>query len=239
MKKANLILVSIFLIVFLILFIVFSLFNNGLSGFHLKNEFFDGQIKVACVGDSITYGHGVNNWHNNNYPAVLQNLLDVDYNVQNFGVSGATAQKTGDKPYNETKAYEPSVAYKADILVFMLGSNDSKPYNWTDEQTFKRQYLELLDSYLVDNSPEIYLCTVSQVFYKDNNQTSGVSTYDIQRDKVDIINKVIREVAVERGYDLIDIYSLTKDHSEWYKDYIHPNADGAKAIAEEIYKNIK
>ncbi len=215
------------------------LFLNGLSGLHIRKDAVDGQIKVACVGDSITYGHAVNFWHKNNYPNVLQNLLGEEYNVQNFGVSGATAQNTGDKPYSETKSYVPSIEYKADILVFMLGSNDSKPYNWTDAESFKKQYIELLNSYLTEKSPKVYLCTVSEVFYTDENQTSGSSTYDIQRDKVNEINNVIREVAEENGYSLIDIYSITKEHPEWYKDNIHPEAVGANAIAQEIYNNIK
>lgn len=237
--------IKIFMIIILVVLIigigiVSYLFLNGLSGIHLKNEYKDGQIKVACVGDSITYGHGVSNWNKNNYPAVLQRLLGNEYNVQNFGVSGSTTQKTGDNPYTDTKCYNPSIEYDADILVFMLGSNDSKPYNWIDRESFKNEYIKLLNTYMSDNdSLKIYLCTVSEVFYDDNTQTSGPSTFDIQRDKTDIINDVVREIASENGYSLIDIYSLTKDHTEWFKDNIHPDANGAKAIAEEIYNNIK
>ncbi len=235
--KALVIAISIIFIAFIIVFSY--LFFNGLSGLYIRNAPTETQIKVACVGDSITYGHGVNSWHNNNYPAVLQKLLGEEYNVQNFGVSGATAQHSGDKPYIYTKSYQPSIDYKADVLVFMLGSNDSKPYNWNDKESFKMQYIELLDKYLVNNSPKVYLCTVSQVFYIDKNQTTGPSTYDIQRDKVDIINDVIKEVADEKGLNLIDIYSVTKEQPEWFKDNIHPEANGAKAIAEEIHNNIK
>lgn len=216
------------------------LFLNGLSGLHLKNVYTDGQIKVACVGDSITYGHGVTPWHKKNYPLVLQELLGDGYNVQNFGVSGATAQKTADQPYTETNSYIPSVEYDADILIFMLGSNDSKPYNWIDRESFKNEYVELLNTYISKNNlSKIYLCTVSKVFYDDKSQTSGPSTFDIQGDKVEIINDVIKEVASENGYDLIDIYALTKEHPEWFKDNIHPDANGAKAIAEEMHNNIK
>ncbi|MBQ8767931.1 MAG: hypothetical protein IJZ16_14130 [Clostridia bacterium] len=239
-KKGIKILVIIFTIIIILGVCIFSyLFLNGLSGLHLKNDFTDGQIKVACVGDSITYGHGVSNWSKNNYPVVLQNLLGDKYNVQNFGVSGATTQKTGDQPYVDTKSYNPSVEYNADILIFMLGSNDSKPYNWKDRESFKNEYVDLLNTYISDNdSVKVYLCTVSKVFYNDESQTSGPSTFDIQGDIVDIINDVIKEIATEYGYNLIDIYSLTKEHPEWFKDNIHPDANGAKAIAEEMYKNI-
>lgn len=218
---------------------VFSfLFINGLSGLHFKNEFSEGQIKVACVGDSITYGHGVTPWHKNNYPAVLQNLLGDSYNVQNFGVSGTTAQSTGDQPYIETEVYKESINYNADILIFMLGSNDSKPENWADVETFKKEYLALLDTYITDeDSPKIYLGIPAKAFYDDENQTSGPTNYDIQDDIVKKIGDVIKEIAAESGYKYIDIYELASQHSEWFaKDNIHPNSDGAKAIAEEIYK---
>ncbi len=214
------------------------LFLNGLSGLHIRSEVQNGQIKVACVGDSITYGHGVTPWYKNNYPAVLQELLGDGYNVQNFGVSGTTAHSTGDQPYIETKVYKESINYNADILIFMLGSNDSKPYNWTDAETFKKEYLAILDTYITDeNSPKIYLGIPAKAFYDDENQTSGPTNYDIQDDIVKKIGNVIKEIAAERGYKYIDIYELASQHPEWFaKDNIHPNSDGAKSIAENIYK---
>ena len=80
---------------------------------------------------------------------------------------------------------------------------------------------------------------MSRVFYKDPEQTTGESTYFVQENIIKIVNEVVREIAEEFDYNLIDIYSVTNEHREWYKDYVHPEADGAKAIAEEIYNNIK
>ena len=48
--------------------------------------------KVACIGDSITYGYGLPERDVNSYPAQLQKLLDAKepgkYEVRNFGNSG-------------------------------------------------------------------------------------------------------------------------------------------------------
>lgn len=65
MKKKG---IKIFAIIFAVILIIgiglFSyLFFNGLSGLHIRKDAQEGQIKVACVGDSITYGHGVAPWH--------------------------------------------------------------------------------------------------------------------------------------------------------------------------------
>jgi lysophospholipase L1-like esterase len=234
-KRIKILLIVLVLFLSIFLFVFF----NGYSGLHLRKEAKEGQTKIACVGDSITYGHAVDMWFKNNYPVVLQNLLGDGYLVNNYGVSCATIQKSGDFPYSKTKSYKPGLEFDADILVFMLGSNDTKPYNWTDKTTFKKEYIELLNSYLADNSPEVYLCTVSRVFYKDPEQTSGQSTYFVQEDLIKIVNEVVVEVANEYGYNLIDIYSVTKDHREWYKDYVHPESEGAKEIAIEIYNKIK
>ena len=116
------------------------LYNNGLSGLYTNSEPKEGQIKVACVGDSITYGHSVSGWSKNQYPAVLQELLGDSYHVANFGVSGACVNKKGNKPYISRTVYEESIKYDADILVLMLGSNDSKTKNWIDMETFLEQY---------------------------------------------------------------------------------------------------
>ena len=43
------------------------LYLNGLSGMSSISEPKEGQTRVACVGDSITYGHGIKNWKKNNY----------------------------------------------------------------------------------------------------------------------------------------------------------------------------
>ena len=46
----------------------------GWSGFHFYDKAQDGEIKIACVGDSITYGFGVHDWGNCNYPKQLDTL---------------------------------------------------------------------------------------------------------------------------------------------------------------------
>lgn len=47
-------------------------------------------IRVACVGDSITYGARLEDREQHSYPAQLQKLLGDDVAVFNFGVGGCT-----------------------------------------------------------------------------------------------------------------------------------------------------
>ena len=48
------------------------------------------RIKVACVGNSITYGTGLADRATQSYPVQLQKLLGEHYEVENFGKPGAT-----------------------------------------------------------------------------------------------------------------------------------------------------
>lgn len=207
------------------------LYFNGLSGMSNTTEASGGQIRVACVGDSITYGHGISNWPENNYPAILQDSLGDAYLVNNYGVSGRAVQPNSDQPYTALDHYQQSLAFDADIVVFMMGSNDSKPENWHGEEAFKTELLAILDSY---GDAEILLCTPATAFFLEG-QTEGLTKYDIQPLVVEEIARIVRDVADERGYTLIDIHSFTADHFEWFeKDGVHPSNEGAAAIAGEI-----
>ena len=83
-------------------------------------------IKIACVGNSITFGSGIANREKNAYPQQLQAMLGMKYEVRNFGVSSRTLLKKGDHPYWETEAYNTALLFKPDIVYIKLGTNDSK-----------------------------------------------------------------------------------------------------------------
>lgn len=233
MKKVFKILLIILLLLVLIVAVGFAyLYWNGMSGMSNTTEAKEGQIKVACVGDSTTYGHGIRNWPKNNYPAVLQNLLGDAYHVNNYGVSSFAVQEDADRSYRTLPHYQESLAYAADYVVFMMGSNDSKPENWKGSDAFKEDLLSLLDTY---GDAEIILCTLPSAFFLEG-QTEGITEHDIQPLIVEEIAEVTRQVAAERGYTLIDIHAFTAEHPEWFaKDGVHPSNEGAAAIAQEVY----
>ena len=230
-------LVLILLVIFLLggVGVFLYLYNNGLSGLYNNSEPKAGQIKVACVGDSITYGHSVSDWGKNHYPAVLQDILGDAYHVANFGVSGACVNKNGNKPYIKRPIYEESIKYDADILVFMLGSNDSKPRNWIDVDTFLADYQALLDTYLKkEKSPKVYIGICSKAYYVDGT-TSGTARYNIQPELVEQIAASLKKKYEKEDVVIVDIHKLTGEHPEWFKkDGIHPDKDGAMAIANEV-----
>lgn len=233
MKKVLKVILIILLIIILIVAGGFAyLYFNGMSGMSNTSEPKEGQIRIACAGDSTTYGHGISGWPKNNYPTVLQNLLGENYHVNNYGVSSFAVQESADRSYRTLPHYQESLAYDADYVVFMMGSNDSKPHNWKGADSFEEDLLNLLDTY---GDTEIILCTIPAAFFPEG-QTEGVTNHDIQPLIVDEIAEITRGVAAERGYTLIDIHALTAQHPEWFeKDGVHPSNEGAAAIAREVY----
>src|SRR5574344_958030 len=109
-------------------------------------------IKVACVGNSITYGYGLQNRAEEAYPSQLQQMLGSRYEVGNFGKSGATLLYRGHRPYIQQEEFRKAMAFAADIVVIHLGINDTDPRDWPNfRDDFANNYLALIDSFGVAN----------------------------------------------------------------------------------------
>ena len=80
-----------------------------------------GKIRVACVGDSITYGAGVPQRHTQGWPGELQQLLGTGYQVANFGHSGATMLKNGGLPYWKTPEFDILLALSLRLPISRSG----------------------------------------------------------------------------------------------------------------------
>lgn len=124
-------------------------------------------IKVACVGNSVTFGYGLPNREVEAYPVQLQQLLGQDYLVGNFGHSGATLLSKGHRPYIEQQAYRDALAFNPDLVVIHLGLNDTDPRNWPNHRDeFIGDYLRLIDSFKDSkgNKPKVWICRMTPIF---------------------------------------------------------------------------
>ena len=181
-------------------------------------------IRVACIGNSITDGFGIDMAGAYGYPAELQKLLGDKYWVKNFGVSSRTMLNKGDWPYMNEQAWRDALAFKPDIAIIKLGTNDSKPENWQYGSEF-RQDLEQMLKALPDT--KIYLCTPIPAFKPTWNISDSV-----------IVNEIIpiqRAVAKKQGAQIIDLHTLyANDGDKMLDDGIHPDGKGAHRMAEII-----
>jgi lysophospholipase L1-like esterase len=188
-----------------------------------------GTTKVACVGDSITYGAGVEDRAHNAYPVQLQNLLGKEYEVKNFGVSGATLLKQGDKPYWKEKAFKAAMDFAPDVVIIKLGTNDTKPQNWAHKDDFAADAKALAEEFAaLPSMPKIYLCHPVPA-YPGN---WGIRDEVIKDEVIPLVDRVARET----GATVIDLYAALADQPKLFPDKVHPNADGAKVIARTVHQ---
>ena len=215
--------------------IVSVLFYIGLiNSYHPMKKPKKNQIRVACVGDSITYGCMLRNRGKNNYPAVLNRLLGENYCVNNFGYTDRTAIKSGDLPFTNEKLYRQSLDFNPNIVIFLLGSNDSKSRNWNEEK-FIKDYGEILDTYLaLDSLQKLYILIPPPLF-----EVRGKVLYKLRKEVVENeIRPAVMRIAEEKGVECIDLYEVFKDKKELFADGVHPNPKGSKLLAETVFEVI-
>ena len=194
---------------------------------------------IVCVGDSITYGAGVFETRDReSWPAFLEQELGSGWQVLNYGLNGRTMLHDGDSPYVNERFYEKVLKTGAEICIIMLGTNDSKPGNWDGHaEAFREDYLSFLDAYR-QKRPEtqIYLMQPPKCYPEER---TGRIVYTISDDNIrEEICGIVAEIAEETGCGLIDLYSLTDGHPEWFVDGVHPNAEGNRNIAAYIREQI-
>lgn len=183
--------------------------------------------KVACIGDSITFGAGIRDRADNNYPVQLGSMLGDKWETRNFGVSGATMLKKGNKPYWKERAWQAALDYKPDVVIIKLGTNDTKPGNWQHKSEYAADYKAMIEQLSgLESKPQIWVCLPVPAY----GERWGIRE-EVVRDEV---VPIVRQVAKETGVKIIDLFTPLSDKSELFPDRIHPNAAGAKLMAEVI-----
>jgi len=117
-----------------------------------------GTIRVACVGDSITEGFGAG--RGNAWPNQIGKALEPKWEVRNFGQSGTTLMNSGDSPYQKTGKFMAAKAFNPNVVVIMLGTNDTKPQNWNKfKKDFEADYKDLVKQFAeLPAAPRIFVC---------------------------------------------------------------------------------
>ena len=196
------------------------------------------KIRVACVGNSITDGHGIDMVDVNSYPAQMQKILGNDYCVKNFGVSGRTMLNKGNRPYMKEKAWAEAKAFNPNIVVIKLGTNDSKPINWDKHsKEYTKDMQQMIDELSsLPAKPVIYLCNPIRANHQTDDKQGQIRDSVITADVIPMIKKVAKKNKLE----IIDLNPLIDPNGEeMLSDGIHPNAKGAKKMAQVIAKAIK
>lgn len=198
---------------------------------------------IVALGDSITFGSGVVKTRtSDSWEVKLEKLLGGSYQVLNYGISGATLQNEGDCPYwnmaeKALQGYpEAALALNPEIVILMLGTNDSKPYNWNRER-----YEAQLDQRVkeIKAAPGVKRLILMCPPFACPADGSDVVAFDILNETIrDEIVPIVKNCAAENQVECIDLYALTDGHSEYFMDGVHPNSFGNRVISAEIHRHL-
>ena len=182
-------------------------------------------IRVACIGNSITFGSGIDKSDKQGYPAQLQNLLGSGYHVRNFGLGARTMLSTGDHPYMNEYMWKDCKDFNPDIAIIKLGTNDSKTANWNAKQ-YEIDMQKMIDELkALPSHPRIILGYPAKAWKEQWTIREEVITGEI----IPIIDKVAKKNKLE----VVDFHTPTSASADLFtSDMIHPNPKGAKVLAE-------
>ncbi|MFT5123294.1 MAG: lysophospholipase L1-like esterase [Kiritimatiellia bacterium] len=190
-------------------------------------------IRIACIGDSITYGYGIPNSEMMSYPARLQHLLGDRFSVRNLGDNGrGIVQKsmrgTTRRAYIFQDEHADALVWEPDIVICNLGINDVMDWDRFGKTDFAADYKALIQAYQALPVPPRILIWhplaplfPGQKYFGDPN--------------VNAINEAIEQVARDLKIETIDLQQPLIDHPKWFPDFIHPNTQGAACIAETVH----
>jgi lysophospholipase L1-like esterase len=202
-------------------------------------------LKIACIGDSITFGARVEDPSEDSYPAELEKLFgDKLVNVKNFGIGGATMLKFGTP--NVWQVLEDVQSFRPDIVIIMVGTNDTvgpPRHNWEHIGEFENDYKSYISQLKsTSSSPEIFLLSPTDM----NLDTPGlpserIANLETRRPRLWDLKYRIERIAKDEGVHFLDMTTAFENKPGLFteEDGVHPNAEGYEELAEKVYNGIK
>ena len=190
--------------------------------------------KVACVGNSITYGYGLARQDLENYPLRLDSLLGEGWTTTNLGNSGKTMLRNVNDAYWKQPEFSRALALLPDVVVIELGTNDAKDYIWNyNKAAFAKDYRAMVDTFrTLSSKPQVWATLQPRA----ENLSWSMPDTTIARQ----VNPLILSTAMAAGVGVIDLRTGMAGHPEWMlSDSVHPNAAGALAMAKIVAALLK
>lgn len=225
---------SFHVILFLFVFLV-------VSGARVFSQSY--QVRIATVGNSITYGAELDSPATECYPAQLQQLLAAVYGdtclVQNFSVSARTMMRSSELPLWNEPEFMNALEYVPDICLILLGTNDSKPYRWEawgDE--FLSDYLAMIDTFKFRNPNTRFIVGDPPPIWPGHPYGSTFSERHNDSILVNYIIPLIDTVAERTGAMRIDFHTPFVDSIDLFPDQLHPDVVASHYMAEMVFDSI-
>lgn len=185
-------------------------------------------LRVACVGDSITYGDKIDDRETRSYPAALERLAQGRLEVGNFGVNGSTAISTFFRTWTDTLACRQALESAPDAVVVMLGINDLLGFRDRLDEYPAALRAVVARFQALPTQPRLFLCTLTPIAPPESAQ-------DVNRLIRETMNPAIRAVAAETGATVIDVSAVFPNRMDLLPDGLHPTPAGAEIIAQAVW----
>ncbi len=188
----------------------------------------DGETRIVCLGDSVT-GVYYHTGGQRAYPEMLELALNARHSdnivrVINAGVSGNTTSDGLARLEADVLQHRPN------IVTISFGLNDMVR---VPADQFRLNLEQLIDRCRAEDSL-VVLCTPNAVINTEGRPIVKLEEYC----------EIIRTVAIDKHVTVCDQYlagERLKERAPWtwrltMSDVIHPNMDGHKRMAEELYR---
>lgn len=217
-------------------FVLFCLF----SPFAVKAQ----NVRIACIGNSITFGARLDKPDIESYPAVLAEMLKandyLNYEIKNFGIGGATILRFGTP--NLWRLLDSLPAFVPDIVVIKAGTNETvgKPrLNWEHIDEFEKDYSDYIaEIRKVNPNCKIIICSpLDMVIQTEELSPERITDLTGRRPRIWELRKRIMKIANTENTYFLDLTRPFKGKANLMtkKDGVHPNKDGYQYLASLVY----
>ncbi len=187
-------------------------------------------IRVACVGDSITFGAYIPDRETAAYPARLQTLSNGRLVTTNLGVSGHTLIKAGKQSWWHSSAFAEAATFRPDVVVIMLGTCDTAEPEKLE--AFESDLNALLDYFTsFPSAPRILMATPPPI--------PTLRQWKLNWRLKHRIIPSIHHVSQTRNTPVIEVNAALQGRPDLFPDAIHPNAEGAAIIAQTVWDSLR
>lgn len=200
--------------------------------------------RIACIGNSITFGARLTHPETASYPAVLSGLLTEKgyhhYEIKNFGIGGATVLRFGTP--NLWRILDSLKNFPPDIAVIEAGTNETvgaPRLNWEHISEFEKDYSDYIAAIRnINPDCRIIICSPLDMVLETKDLTQArKDDLSGRRPRIWELRERIKKIAATENVFFLDLAKPFKGKPELMTtmDGVHPNQDGYHYMATLVF----